>query len=711
MTKTSPDMAVLIVDDDLTSRFLAEEALAGMGFTVHTADDGEQALRVFHEVHPEIILLDVIMPNMDGYTACEQIRQQEAGRHIPILMLTGLDDITSIDRAYEVGATDFITKPVNTSLLIHRIRYIQRATHTADNLRLRETQLANAQRIARLGYWKLNLSDQSLHLSDEILTLLGYTDASSGFDFAAFLNVLHPEDRSSLEESLSEIIESGEDLNLDLRILHADGSLKNINLVAEKTSDSADKPILTGTMQDITEKIRSERQIRNLSYYDKVTGLPNRLMFKRQVARALSSAQRFHRMLSVVTLNLDHFKRVNETFGIAAGDILLKQVAARLVDTVRSNDLVSFTGHQQLNELKTVVAHFGGDEFVLLLEDMHSAEDAAVVANRITRALGKEFDINQSGVCITASMGISVYPDDGKDADQLMKQSVAALYHSKDEGRQRYNFYTPNMNARAFERMSLESSLRKALEDDQFELYYQPKVSIDGSTVVGTEALLRWQHPEFGTVSPAKFIPIAEESGLIVPIGEWVIRRACQQIKQWQEKNMPRLRVAVNLSAQQFSENNLDTLLTMLLNETGIDASCLELEITETLMMADLQNTTLMLKKLTDLGLHISIDDFGTGYSSLSYLKKFPLHTLKIDQSFIRDLMNDPDDAAIVRAIISLAHNLRLNVIAEGVENIETLEFLQQQKCDEVQGYLYSPPLPADKFEAWLCERNSRACA
>ncbi len=707
MDNNTSQPSVLIVDDELVGRFLAEEALAGMGFTVHTADDGAQALAVFEQINPDIVLLDVIMPEMDGYTACQHIRSLESGRHTPILMFTGLDDLESIDRAYEVGATDFITKPVNTTLLIHRVRYILRAKQTADDLRESEAQLANAQRIARMGYWKLNLNTRTLELSSEIFSLLGYSSAKQPFDYGSFLKVLHPEDKVMLEEAFSEIVESSEHLNLDLRVLHADGSLKHVNLVAEQYTGLNENTLLAGTMQDITEKIRSERQILNLSYYDKVTGLPNRLMFKRQVARALSSAKRFGRMLGIISLNLDHFKRVNETFGIAAGDILLRQVATRLLDTVRSNDTLSFAGLAPSNEVKTVVAHFGGDEFVLLLEDMQSAENAALVANRIIKALSDEFDINRNGIYISASMGISVYPDDGSDADQLMKQSVAALYHSKDEGRQRYNFYTPNMNARAFERMSLESNLRKALDDEQFELYYQPKLSIDGHQVLGAEALIRWQHPDFGTVSPAKFIPVAEQSGLIIPIGEWVIRRACQQIREWQEKKMPPLRVAVNLSAQQFSEDNLDTLLAMVLHETGINASCLELEITESLMMADLANTTQMLNKLADLGLHISIDDFGTGYSSLSYLKKFPLHTLKIDQSFIRDVLTDTDDAAIVRAIISLAHNLRLRVIAEGVEDKETLAFLQELDCDEIQGYLFSQPLPAAQFEAWLNDRNA----
>jgi predicted signal transduction protein with EAL and GGDEF domain len=408
-------------------------------------------------------------------------------------------------------------------------------------------------------------------------------------------------------------------------------------------------------------------------------------------------------------INLDHFQRINDTLGINIGDELLREVARRLSDCSYDEErnleatLWRFPVAEGSGDL---VAHLGGDEFVVILPNLCDIEDAAMVARRISANLARPMSLRNNDFCITASIGISVYPDDGHDAEDMLKQCGAALNCAKNDGRNCYRFYKSSMNARAYERLVMEAKLRQALDLQQFRIYYQPRVSADGENVLGMEALIRWAHPDLGMIPPAEFIPIAEETGLIILIGQWILAEVCRQVVEWRTMGLPALRVSVNLSPVQFKHESLHRNLTEILAKSGLEPRFLELEITESLLMHDVESTITLLHKLKAVGLSISIDDFGTGYSSLSYLKRFPISTLKIDQSFVRDLKNDPDDVAIVQAIIALAHSLRLQVVAEGVEQKSQMNILRELGCDEVQGYYFSRALPPEAFAAWVQARS-----
>ena len=436
---------------------------------------------------------------------------------------------------------------------------------------------------------------------------------------------------------------------------------------------------------------RANEQLHHLVLHDNLTRLPNRTLLEDRITQAISSAQGLGKLFAVMLLDLDRFKTINDSLGHHYGDKLLQAVAQRLTETLRAED---------------TVARIGGDEFVVLLKEIAEPQAAANIAQKLLTALSEPFYIEDQEQNMSSSIGISIYPNDGLDLRALMVNADGAMYHAKKMGRNNYQFFTREMTAVAGARLELEKSLRRAMENREFELHYQPKVNVKSGAVTAMEALIRWRDPQKGLISPVEFIPLAEELGLIIPLGAWVLITACQQNKQWQAAGLPKIRVAVNLSAVQFRQKNLVEFISQVLEDTGLDASFLELEVTESVIMQNAEEATLVLEKLHAKGIHISIDDFGTGYSSLSYLKRFPLDTLKIDRSFVRDISSDPDDAAIVKSVIALAHSLRLGVIAEGVETEEQLAFLSALGCDEYQGYYRSRPVPAEEFAQLLRESD-----
>jgi len=432
-----------------------------------------------------------------------------------------------------------------------------------------------------------------------------------------------------------------------------------------------------------TYKEQLEALLKKLVYYDTVTQLPNRALFEDRLTQAVAFAKATNQSLGVLFISLDQFKKVNDSLGHGPGDVLLREFAERLKSCIGDSD---------------TVARFGSDEFALLRTQIDGTNDVIETIGMLSQVLKFSFDLPGHELFATASVGVSLFPMDGEDCQTLLKNAGAALYRAKKSGGANYQFFTADMHELAAKRLDLESSLRRAIRNEEFLLHYQPRVSVDSLAITGVEALVRWQHPQFGLISPSEFIPLAEDTGLIVPIGEWVLRTACLQARRWCDEGFAPIPVAVNISARQFHDQDLSQTVITILEETGLSPKYLELELTESSIMQNAEFAAGMLTRLKNMGINISIDDFGTGFSSLASLKRLPIDALKIDQSFVREATTDPDDAALVMAIVTLAHNLRLKVIAEGVETEEQLRFLQLLRCDEIQGYFFSRPLPAKKF-------------
>lgn len=696
---------ILVVDDDLGGRRLTRAALAKAGFQAREAADGRMAVDAVQAEIPALILMDVGMPVMDGFTACAEIRRIPGASQIPLIMMTGLDDIQSIERAFDVGATDFITKPINWLILGHRVRYMLRASAAIDGLKQSQRRLSNAQRIGLMGDWEWDVRDDRIVLSEQAWHILGQTVDTSrpGTDLAGLLLTCHPDDRDRLRSSIETISRSGEVLAIDHRVVWSDGQLRYVHQQIEiLESDASGSPVkLAGALYDITQHKLAEAEIRRLAYYDPLTGLPNRLLFMEQLGKAISHATRHGLCIAIMFIDLDNFKRVNDTLGHGAGDELLRRVSVKLSSSVRSGDLLVRSGEDVWPQ---TLARLGGDEFIVMLSDLGSSADAASVARRLVAALAEPVTLLDQEVFVGGSVGIALYPDDGTDAETLLMNADTAMYRAKDAGRGGFQFYDQSMNARALEQLVLEAELRRALERGEFVLHYQPRIEVSSGRVVGAEALMRWNHPERGLVPPGEFIPLAERCGLIIALGEWAIREVCRQCAAWQAGGMPELPVAVNLAATHLRERGLPDLVADAVRHHGLRPTCLQIEVTESLLVTEPELSLEIAHRLSAMGVHLSIDDFGTGYSSLSYLKRLPIQSVKIDRSFICDLVTDPDDAAITTAIIAMAHSLKLLVVAEGVESEEQLGFLQARQCDEYQGFLATRALPPQEFARFVCK-------
>jgi diguanylate cyclase (GGDEF)-like protein/PAS domain S-box-containing protein len=691
--KTDLKPLALIVDDDPTIRLVASRTLTSSGLRVVVADDAEQGLEAFHREQPDVVLMDVMMPGMDGYTAVEQLRASPSGHHVPVLMLTGLDDLESINRAYDAGATDFISKPINWGVLGHRVRYILRAAEAFEGLVENQVLFAAAQSVAHLGSWRWNFSDDTARWSDETFRIFGYEPREIQPALRALMRRIKRDDKAVIAAGIVALRRHGTPMDLTSRLELPDGSLRYIHVNAEVVRNDAGVPVLAfGVIQDITENKTAEERIHRLASYDRLTQLPNRQRFVERVDEALGQARAACKMMAVLSLDLDQFKRINDTLGHAVGDRLLVAVTQRLRDTVRSRDAVT-RGAGVADDGN--LARLGGDEFCVLVTDIGQFQDTAKVARRIIAALQRPLDVDGRELFVTASIGIALFPLDGDASHTLIKNADAAMYFAKSQGRNNYQFYSKEMNSRALERLAIESKLRRSIERGEFELHYQPKLDLRTNRITGVEALVRWRHPEMGLVPPLDFIPIAEESGLIVPIGEWVLQEAARQTRAWHVDGLPHVNVAVNIASPHFQQAGFVAHLAQVLKNTGLDARFLEIEVTESMLMDDRNATLATLTELKAMGLRVSIDDFGTGYSSLAYLKRFPVHALKVDRSFVKDTPEADDDAAITSAIIAMAHSLRLEVIAEGVETPAQLAFLRERRCDYAQGYLISRPIPA----------------
>lgn len=543
-----------------------------------------------------------------------------------------------------------------------------------------------------------NLATDQLWRSENYERLFGHGEPDVGTSMAAWFEHIHPDDRARVQEQLLALIKSADNQWSDeFRLVRADQKVVHVfarGHVSRSEDGSARR--VNGVLQDITERKEQEERTRFLADHDELTALPNRSLFRQALNKALQRAERSGKMLSILFFDLDRFKNINDSLGHDAGDEVLRAVAERLTACVRKIDMV---------------ARFGGDEFAVLTEGLTAEDQASTVARKILEALSKPMILAGRQYRPAASIGISTYPTDGRDVQSLLKNADIAMYRAKEEGRGTFQFYSEMLNTHSVQRLEFESNLSSALNNHEFVLYYQPKVDLATGRVTGLEALIRWISPQLGFVSPGDFISIAEETGLIVPIGRWVAQTACVQNRAWQKGGLPPLRIAINISARQMTDKGLVEFISDTLRKTGLTAESLELEITESAVMSNHEHAEKMLNELKGLGFHLTMDDFGTGYSSLAYLKRFPFDSVKIDQSFVRGIPGSKDDSAIVEAIIAMAHSLQLKVVAEGVETKEQFEFLRTLGCDQIQGYYFSKPIPANEIVMLLYKTMTRDAA
>lgn len=807
---------VLVADDDVEERSLICEALRADGFAVSEAENGQQALQKVALERPALVLMDVIMPRMDGFTACATLRATPEGEHIPVIMVTGLDDLTSVEWAYRFGATDFITKPINWLVLQHRVRYVLRSSQLFESLQRSEVNqraLVNAIPDTMIRFDRngaivdvkaasscqpplADLSQNGLKLlpvpvRQKFVTALEQallTQTVQLFDCTLIAHgrlnecevriVAIAEDQAvAIIRDISEHKRTGERLHTlshaveqsPVAVVIADVAghaeyvnprftqmtgyaaeevlgtrtpLLNPQVLSPETIEHIWRTVkqgdvwrgeystvrkngeifwesaqisairhgdgaiayLIGLKEDVTEHKVAQDRIRFLAYHDQLTRLPNRVCFQERLDQSLVLAQRHQQPVAVLLLDLDHFKRINDFFGHRVGDGLLQLISERLKTCLRNAARDADSDAHVAS--RDMLARLEGDEFSVLLGITKGPWDAEQVSKRILETLSAPYDVEGVEIFMSASVGIAVFPHDGGNAETLLKHANTALNHAKQQGRNTHRFYSAWMDAASAQRLSLENQLRRALKREEFSLYYQPQVKLDGGQVVGAEALLRWRNPQLGIVAPAEFIPLAEDLGLINAIGEWVLHTACAQNYAWQAMGLPPISVAVNLSKQQLHNRSLLLMIADALGQTGLAPEGLELELTESMLMQDPDITAQILAKIRHLGVRIAMDDFGTGYSCLSYLMQLPLDTLKIDRSFLANLAENTRKAAIVRTIIALARHLKLQVVAEGVEWQQQINFLDQEGCDMVQGYLTGPPLNAEKFGELLARTH-----
>ena len=690
----------LVVDDDLTMRLAMRAALKKVGFDVLEAEDGRRAVEIYKEMLPDLILLDVVMPEMNGFETCRAIRRLQGGEATQILMVTGLDDVESTEQAFDAGANDFISKPINWVMLGYRGQYMLRAGRAFGDLFRSRSRLTKTQEIAKLGNWEIELASNTFICSREAGILLGINKPAEQITYNDFLSPLAGPVRKNVKIEIENAVNDLSSCSLNYQITGPDGTLRYIFNCAEIICDeNGMAEVLLGSVQDVTQLREAEAEVRFMAFYDSLTGLANRTLFLDRLNAAILNAKSHNYKVAVLFIELDQFKRINDTFGHFVGDRLLKSVSEALQEGMEKSATISrLVG----NKANIVMARLGGDEFAILLPEISKPKNAAIVARRLIEYIPRNYILDGNEVFTTASVGISVFPEDGSAADILLKNAHTAMHFSQNKGSNNCHFYTDSMNIEVIKKLFLEREIHKALEREDFVLYYQPQVEFPTGKIVGAEALIRLNHPEKGIILPEEFIPLAEEAGLVVDINKWVIKSAIRQNKAWQDAGLQKIKMAVNVSAHQFPQQNIIETIKMAVQENQLDIKYFEVEITENVLMQEGDETIAVLQELKDMRVSVSLDDFGTGYSSLSYLMSFPVDAIKIDRSFVMGCAVQPKSLIIIKAIIALGHSLGMKIIAEGIEKEGEFEILKEYGCDEAQGYLLSRPVPPDEFAKML---------
>ena len=701
---------IVIVDDRVTNRNIFAKLAASIeqDVTVQTFGDPEEALVWLAGQTPDLIITDYKMPKMDGAEFIRRFRELPSSVDVPVIVITVYEERSFRLRALESGATDFLHSPVDHHEFITRARNLLKLHKHQILLASRASTLERELRVSEHNRERA-LRDSRKRLA-QVIDTLPVMISAAGYDgrllfvnanhidfvgidpdqvLGAHVGLLFGEEHGARSHSLDRMVfETGRPLpSYEEEMVGRDGETRVF--ITTKSPLRDDTNVVSGVLTsslDITSRKRTEGHLRHLAHHDPLTDLPNRTLLRERMRRLIARARRGDQPFALHLLDLDGFKAVNDLLGHSAGDRFIRLVGERLRGAMRSED---------------TLARLGGDEFAILQAHVASSEDAAEFARRILETVASASDFENSGLRTTASIGIAIHPEDGLDGEDLLKNADLAMYRAKAEQGNFFCFYAADMQARARNDALLDGELRRAMENEEFLLYYQPQVHLTSGQIVGAEALLRWNRPGVGIVGPGVFLNRVEENGMIVPLNEWVLREACREACSWQKRGLA-LRVGVNLSPVQFRKRRMPLLVAQILGETGLDPSRLDLELTESIVVSDHDAVAKDLQQLLDLGAHVSIDDFGTGYSSLNYVKKFPVDRIKIDQSFIRNLSTDANDAAIVRAIVTLGKSLGLEIVAEGVETAEQLARLRAEGCDEVQGYYFGKPMPAEKFIALL---------
>jgi PAS domain S-box-containing protein len=700
---------VLLVDDDEVNLLLTAIALRDRGFRLIEAASGERALQLLGEHAPDIVVLDAMMPGLDGFATCRAIRALPGYENMPVLMLTGLDDDESISRAYQAGATDFFVKATQWSLLAGRLHYLLRASRTRLELERSKSKLARAQDLARMGSFDWRRRERAaasgLLMSAEALRVFGFGPADA-VGLRTLLRMVPQDERRALLRQLHDVLRHATVLATDAPIVLLDGRQRIIHVEAEPDFDEHGQSSgYTGIVQDVTDRRQAEDKIRQLANFDSLTGLPNRRQLIWRAERALEHARRLGHQTALLLIDLDRFKVINDTLGHGAGDELLVEVGRRLRACVRHSDqvidgAVESAGARAHRALEAV-GRLGGDEFVALLPEVGDDADAERVATRVLESLREPIFVGGQECFVTASVGVAMFPRDGASVVDLLRNSDVAMYSVKAQGKNAAALYSPQLAGRGREKLELETALHKAIERDELVLHYQPKIDLRGARMVGAEALMRWnRHGKL--VPPGDFIPLAEDTGLIVPLSEWALREAAKQARAWQQAFAFDDSIAVNLPSRLFERSDLIEHIHQCVTAVNVPHRSIQLEITEDNLMKELQNVIPSLHRLNEIGVEIAIDDFGTGYSSLAYLTTLPISELKIDRSFVRELGITPQSSAVVTAIIALARSLGLRVVAEGVETLRQMEVLHRLGCGVMQGFLFSRAVPPDELQRWL---------